>query len=853
MSKYQGKRKRIMYGQKWIAAAMLAIFAVSQVTLAVFAEISANGRYENRYDDISDLGQFNVTEGDGGGSVYVINTDKNILPYPVEPGGVAEMRLIKNGKVTDGNFNHEFKENPVFSFGENEKVSVEMKFRFSQKGNVKNLLRLDDTSGTTSINGEALLQFDDGQIFSTSSSGKQLLAGSKGTTQAYDAGKWYHAFLILTGNTYDVYFKGSKLNTEPLKMSNGSLSKITRVVNSHRTWSDESSYYDDLIIQPLTELRLDSSSIADGAAAVSEKTKELVLDFNTPLDASTVSNITVEDKQGTFDSASYSVEIDSLDTTRVHISFLTNLTLSNTYTVKYNGLTDLLGSSSESVMQFSTRETPSAAEMVCVFPEEGAVSVPRRTTVAFTFNKPIDVSSLSADCVQVSPAATIDSVALQDENTVVISFANALKPNCSYTVELTDGVLDSEDGLKVSPACVHFTTAYTDDMVVDEFEFENEGFIPNLVGITDNSGKVVNPQTVTNPKNQLKLSIETANPDNYDGDTSRIFLGGSVDDTRLIYKLDGGIRDAELSVFSNLSPSMPSAAYDLQFAVAESLTDLNNSDGLIDVTEKVEKTLLSQNAKDGFYPYSYTYRAENDYYPYFVIRMRRLMEGSAWTPKVANVKFNSLPPAAAKLSVIGDSNAVQLDTVKELAIPFTGVLDSESVRSDIFKINGRTPGSAVLNAEGNKVVLGGIDLPQYSSYITLELTDGLVDAYGRSVDAGTYTLLAPHVVTLKEAVLKGETALPASGSIIPSVTLLCGEDGVSAYVYAVYYIDNKIADIKMHKADGLLAGDNKVTLPEMNITTNAAGSRLEIFVRTDAKVQRPVSETVIVDANGIHN
>lgn len=830
--------------QKAIGVFTVAAVMLTQTVIPVFGAVSENGIYINHYDTQADLGNFHLNEGDPL-SCLVLNGDKNILPYPDESGYVTEMQLIKTDSVTDASYNHEFKENPVYSFGEDEKVSVEMKVRFQAKGNVKKVLRLDDT--VNNVNGEALIQFDDGQINASSLNGNLALAGTKAQDYVYVNDEWYQIFLVLYGNSYDVYFQNEKLNDTPLILSNGNQKQITRVVNNHRTWSNESSYYDDLIIQPLDALRLDSSTIEESAVNVSEKTQKLVLDFNTPLNPETVSNLTVTDANGTL-ADQYLVELDSIDMTRINIAFPAGLTLSNTYTINYGGLSDLMGSVLDTQMQFTTREQPSPAFAQMTSPENGEEEVSLRPEVTFTFNKTLDSSTIDQAVVSTEPVAEVDAVTLKGENTVAVTFGKDLRPNRTYTVTLGGGIRDLEDGMEISPASVSFTTAYTTDMVLDEFEFGTTGFIPQLVGITDKTGKVVNPSDITS--NNLGMTVDVANPENYDGDTSRIFLGGAADDTRLIYRLDSGIRDAVLRIYNNPNPSTESAFYDLEFAVAESLGDLNDTSTYIDVTDQVEKTQLSQSAKDNFYPFSYTYRAEEKEYPYFIIRMRRRIEGSAWATKIASIKFNSLLPEEGTVAVIKDSQAVQADAVDAPGIPFTIMLDDQTLRPEQFVVNGQQAKGVSVDASGTKVILTLAEPLDYSSTYSLEVGEGILDLYGRPIAGGTYTLFSPHQAALENAGLAGMETLPASGKVTPKADITCLKDGASVTVYAVYYANGKIQGISMGKEENLVKGTKTVSLPELQIDTEANDAYVKIFARTNEALQRPLSGITLIDASG---
>lgn len=827
-----GKMKK----RRWIAIAMSIAAFCSGMVLPAFSAAAA--RYENRYSSQEDMGIFTVTEGDKENSEFVLNQDPAILPYPDEGGGVAEMRLVKGGSVTDARFVHEFSE-PIYTFGAEEKISVEMKVRFTWKGNVKTLLRLDDT--VNGVSGEALLEFDDGQINANKVSGRLALAGVKGKEYAYSPDKWYQVFLTLSGNQYDVYFQGKKLNTQSLTLSRGNQKQINRICNSHRTWNNESSYYDDLIIQPLEDLRLDAgSTVMDGDTGVSEKLRKIVLDFNTPLAAETITGITISDIQE--NALKYTVEADETDMTRVNILLPEGLALDSTYTVSYGGLTDLLGSTIDGSMSFSTRGTPSAAVAQNTFPESGAENVSLNSTVTFTFDKKLDPSGIAEAVVAVDPAVPVQSVELADPYTVAVTFAKPFKPNRSYTVGLSGGVFDLEDGLEAKSAYTTFTTALTENMTVDEFEFKGQGFIPELVGITDGTGKVVKPETID--AGNLKIGIESTNPQNYDGDTSRIFLGSSVDDTRLIYHIEAGVRDAVLAVYHNGQPSTAGAIYDLEFAAAETLTDLNSADTLIDITEQVEKIRLPVPPKDGFSSYSYVYRAGEKTYPYFVVRMRRKMKDFAWTPKLANIKFNSLLPDPAAVRTLEDTDMIALESADPAIVAFTGKLDEESLSPEKFFINGKRVTAAVAEGDGTRVRLIPAEPLSYSSVCTVEVKTGLLDLYGREVMGGTYRGLTPHTAAILTAELTEGAQLPEFGEVTPKVKILCRKPGTAVVVYAAYYVGNQMKALQCKRIQPDTFGEQEVILPKLKITHGISDGRVKIFAVADGGRPLPGGVTV---------
>ena len=90
------------------------------------------------------------------------------------------------------------------------------------------------------------------------------------------------------------------------------------------TTVQQTTWIDDFISQKLVPICLTKSTIADNASGVSVDTKQVTLDFNTIIDANSLSALKVYAGERELSSAEYTAAIDKSDATKVVVTFVGN-------------------------------------------------------------------------------------------------------------------------------------------------------------------------------------------------------------------------------------------------------------------------------------------------------------------------------------------------------------------------------------------------------------------------------------------------------------------------------------------------------------------------------------------------
>lgn len=105
---------------------------------------------------------------------------------------------------------------------------------------------------------------------------------------------------VFNNDSYDLYIDGNKANTTPvnLKGKTTNLLDITQIdkllfQGNKTTTVQQTTWIDDFISQKLVPICLTKSTIADNASGVSVDTKQVTLDFNTIIDANSLSALKV--------------------------------------------------------------------------------------------------------------------------------------------------------------------------------------------------------------------------------------------------------------------------------------------------------------------------------------------------------------------------------------------------------------------------------------------------------------------------------------------------------------------------------------------------------------------------------
>jgi hypothetical protein len=179
----------------------------------------------------------------------------------------------------------------------------------------------------------------------------------------------------------------------------------------------------------------------------------------------------------------------------------------------------------------------------------------------------------------------------------------------------------------VMPAFFQYAAALNayPETIIDEFDDLRAGN-NNLIYVTGKWWDGTVPAVYT----------DTASPEKYGGDATRIFLNDNPGPTELIYKLDAGIYSFRITTFE-VERDYP-ARYDL---AAEA-----SSDGESYTEIKLTAKPGGDAVYDGnFRLFTYSGRMYGDNLKYFKLILKRgTEEGGSWTPKISKIEFNPLKP-----------------------------------------------------------------------------------------------------------------------------------------------------------------------------------------------------------------
>ena len=158
------------------------------------------------------------------------------------------------------------------------------------------------------------------------------------------AGKWHHFMAVLQGNTYDIYHNGVKLNEIPIEIQGAEGKAVSRLEHTLMHWGDSYVLFDDYVVQTDAAFCQQGGNVENGQIGVNPAVTRKVLDYNHFPDESTLETVGVyrgdeELTQGV------TVEVDSLDKTRLIVDFGSQLDSGADYRIDLSLLKDRSGAS----------------------------------------------------------------------------------------------------------------------------------------------------------------------------------------------------------------------------------------------------------------------------------------------------------------------------------------------------------------------------------------------------------------------------------------------------------------------------------------------------------------------------
>jgi len=344
----------------------------------------------------------------------------------------------------------------------NNKVVMEAKVYPTATGNHAIRLFSHTWSGGDSDAWEPLVVFQNGNI-----------EGASGVMTTYTVNQWYHVFVVVnsTANpaerTYDVYVNGNLVGSGLQRDKTFITTETIGFLKvGHRAWAAGYSYIDDIKVFEYPGMALESSSIADGQEDLSPNTNEINLKFASPIDSATLNGVKLADSDG--NEVSITPELNSLDKSIMNITINDSLEGGEEYTLSFDGMADVVGSSFEGEISF----TVAPMMIMTTVPSDGETDVSVDGDIILSFDYPVDPASFDKSMIEITGLTQDDFEAeLTAENVITITLNRKLDDSKVYTVTLSDSICSTQATgyKKIFNKYFSFTTEVSDKFV-DEFD-----------------------------------------------------------------------------------------------------------------------------------------------------------------------------------------------------------------------------------------------------------------------------------------------------------------------------------------------------------------------------------------------
>lgn len=796
------KKRNLKVLSAVISAAMLLSAA------PVFAaEQDGSVYYEYRFDDTADI----TALFSGDGSTFSVEDGMGKI-VTAKPSGSARQVYAS------------FDQNkPIHKIGEGETDTFEVRVKF-EKGTTKYIFGPHDSKNSTS-NG-TLLKF--GNTAGT------LLRGADDVNFNAEAkmlpGEWQQLFFVFNNDKYDLYINGVKASNTSvdLKGKAANTLNITQIdkflfQGNKNTTTPQTTWIDDVIAQKLAPLYLTGSTVENNAENVSVETKTVTLDFNTIIDSTALSALTVKAGERVLADTEYTAAVNSSDVTKVDITFNGALQGSTAYTIDYTGIKDVINTGDAACasgsLTFTTEEKTVPFEMTG---SENTADTAVDGAVTVKFNKTVDPETLSG--ITVSPSVLFTAAA--DGASIVIKPEFNWLANKEYTILLNN--IGAADKTVIESAEVKFKTienpyadvssggnySWLSTKAVNASAAEAQGLC--AISYADTFKDIA----YFNGKSDIPLLYKDTLGSGTDTVTgSMVCAGSGVDSVAIIYKLKRGLGTFSINTAEKITADMGTveiygAPYGCDYKNTASYTRLNA------VRTGGELTTLWNS--DVYY----TVNANDTSIGYVMVVLNK-PEGSTkrtvYTPALRSVSVSGADGTSAYMAQNG--------TAKTVDVSFGGLLDLASVTGSAFSVSGKTvTGTEIVKGEAslqNTVRLTVDTAFSEGSEYTVGVS-GAKDIYGNDIAEATLNFTA----------VSDPVAISASGTV--SVPEGSKYAGTSAKLIIAYYKDNGL--LKADITDiTLTAGENAFSAP-----ATAEGEKAVIMLWTSLDSASPVCKSQTV-------
>lgn len=684
--------------------------------------------YENHFNDGDGMGIFS-----GEGSTFSVENGMGKIVTPIQANGTSYVYASMGS------------DKPLHRISDGEIDTLEVKVKFDKPS--KNFLFGPyDTSSGSEKKYNAILKY--GDTIGLSLRGADEVSFSSDFNMK--PGKWHQLYFVFNNDKYDLYIGGKKAAASVgLKGKNNTdtLTQIDKFMFAGQKESavEQVTWIDDIIAQKLAPIYLMESSIQNGAENVSaDSARELVLDFNTIIDAASLGNINITAGSRSLSAAEYSASLDESDSTKVIINFNCDLSSATHYTVDYTGVKDVINgtesNSAEGTLSFTTENKEIPLKVM----SENQTNVSPFAPVTIVFNKIVSAEDLNKR-ISISPEAETETEVI--DNSVIIKPKYNWIANKDYTVSFSG--LTAADGSAVDEAAssIEFSTV-ADPYASAERSVDFSWYKNNLLdaekakktGICGMSfdGKIKEVDWFA--KNNGKPPFLYKDSIGKDDDVltgQMLYMYSSKRSNAIVYELESGLGSFVFHTGEKIAGDGNAAT--LSFYTAKDGADFKDDSAYEEVSY-----VKSGTPSDKWQEFTYTVTACDPTVRYLKVVISKqdgVTAESIYTPMLMGAAMKPYKPE--KITVYKGENT-EPDTVE---LTFDGFLDLASISKDKFAV----PDNSVLEAQ--IVSAKDSNCPAVQLKLAKKLADkkaynitvsGLSDIFGNTVEESGKEIVADN-------------------------------------------------------------------------------------------------------------
>ena len=635
----------------------------------------------------------------------------------------------------------------------------------------------------------------------------------------------------------------------------GGISGIKKLRYTFRVWGEDETWIDDMIVQKMAALQLQSSSLDSSINEVELTGQTVLLDFNTLLDEESLKQIKLYEGEM---EKNVTVQIDHADRTRAKVTIPDGaLDPESEYDIRYTGVKDIFGTAADGTLHFKTAVRPSDANIKNADPVSGSIVELGEFVPVFEFDQRMDPSTMTAENITLTAADTNApaSVSLAEakmsnnNKTVQLRFQGNLLADKEYTLTFGEGVKTEDGNYTVAEDSRNYTfkTVANVNSLINEFESLQTG----RNGIYKIEGS---------------FKLDASSPETFDGDTSRVMLDTSYESS-IIFDL-GGSGDYSFEFFDiNYNSNGKSTIYVSESADGIQFTDpirmvvYPEANGFTNTATEVvpqrDVAFVPGAGVTDLWTYSGVLQEGNRY---LKITMKKTKPDSSWTPRLRNITLN--------YSTHGESSGMVSSS------PADG--ETAVKRGQMIQLNYDTPlyygsvnaDSFVVKANGVKVENVDVSLRSDCKQVTLNLPERMTgetsytvepnqvyDVYDKLVTEGLTFTTEPASVTLVQTVLldaEGQETTFGAGTFQPQF-VLHNETAETQQVFlaAAVYHDGVLESIAVCKPQ-VAPGEQTVSFDEQLSVADAEGRTLKFIAWNDLGEMIPLPKATFGEVDNTY-